>query len=194
MINVHMNVRGSMDICSAEIPWPVGLLEIEAILSPLLQSVRSWDIPGVVPQGIGGSTENIGDSVRILASAYYTVFQKSSSQIGNLTSCFLSLSQAGVASPFKETLARLSRLHSHLKLVCEFEIVAVAGKASLVAETAVSLISQRACGGGHQAFAEAVKVYRQRMQGAGELEWGQHSTFITNNIGQLSRRVPRSAT
>ena len=76
MTRVHVDSRGAMDIVSQTIPWPAGLKEVDAKGTVLLQQAQSWELPGTVPEGIGGTTKAVGDAVRILASLSYSLFKK----------------------------------------------------------------------------------------------------------------------
>ena len=137
MTRVHEEGRGTMDIVSSPVQWPTGLKEIEAKMSVLLQGVQSWDLPGTVPDGLGGTSRAVGDSVRVIASLYYSIFSNTSEDCTELTRSFLSYVAA--ASAKTETNARLTRLHRHLRLARDFELLSTAGEASSLAETATTL-------------------------------------------------------
>ena len=90
-----------MDIVSQTIPWPAGLKEVDAKGTVLLQQAQSWELPGTVPEGIGGTTKAVGDAVRILASLQYAVFKKDSGGVTELSGSFLKFAEA--ETPKRET-------------------------------------------------------------------------------------------
>ena len=114
-IKVHADQRGTMDIVTAEVRWPAGLKEIEAHMVRLLQAVQTWEIPGITPEGLGGTSLAVGDSVRILGALHFACFANTEQEIRQVAEGFLSMSIE--VTPKKETQARLLRIGQHLKFV-----------------------------------------------------------------------------
>ena len=67
-------------------------------------------MPGTVPEGIGGTSKAVGDSVRILAALSYHVFPKEPDEVTELTACFLKFSES--ETPKRETEAHLARVRN----------------------------------------------------------------------------------
>ena len=186
-IKVHADQRGTMDIVTAEVRWPAGLKEIEAHMVRLLQAVQTWEIPGITPEGLGGTSLAVGDSVRILGALHFACFANTEQEIRQVAEGFLSMSIE--VTPKKETQARLLRIGQHLKLAQGFEILASAGEPALIAESAVSAVTSKAANDQKGEFSDALKEYKRRMQRAhlseGGLRWDSHADFIIQNIGNL---------
>ena len=187
MTSRNKTSRLTMDITSYVVDFPPRLREVEGIMAGILRNNQSWVIPGDDSRVAIHTSAIRTDSVRILASLLFHLYDKSSGSNREITIDFTNLSKAETAA--KETRARLKRLAAHLSSCKEFDLLGYVGGIEEILGRGVLCISRRASNAyPNGLFAEALKEYLKRVErNLAYMTWESGWSVLWSNLTDLVR-------